>query len=102
MNGNDQPLDCSDVDEATDSYCRRIAQLQAENARLRAAIATPEVYAGVVTEVVERERDEAVAENTRLRTIVDKALRLLDGAHDGSVVWPLQELLKSAKGKGDG
>lgn len=38
-----------------------------QNEWLRAAIATPEVYAGVVSEVVERERDEAVVENKRLR-----------------------------------
>lgn len=41
--------------------------LVAENRQLKAAIATPEVYAGVVSEVVERERDEAVVENKRLR-----------------------------------
>lgn len=38
----------------------QLRQQTAENATLRAAIATPECYAGVISEVVERERDAAV------------------------------------------
>lgn len=46
---------------------RRIADLQAEITTLRAALATPEVYAGVVAENLEREWDAALRENARLR-----------------------------------
>ena len=40
---------------------RQLAAKDAEIVRLRGAIATPEICAGVVSEVVERERDEARA-----------------------------------------
>lgn len=35
MNGDDRPLDCLDVNEATDSYLRQIARQKQELARLR-------------------------------------------------------------------
>ena len=44
--------------QLVDEYVR----LQAENETLRAAIATPEVYAGIITKTLEAERDAAVAE----------------------------------------
>jgi hypothetical protein len=39
----------------------KIAELQQENAKLRSAIATPEVYAGIVSEVVEKDFVEQIA-----------------------------------------
>jgi len=63
--------------------------LKAENEQLRAAIATPEVYAGVVSEVVEKERDEAVvrltateAENAVLKAEVERLERHRRQAQD--------------------
>jgi len=66
-----------------------VAALKAEVERLRAAIATPEVYAGVVSEVVEKERDEAVvrltateAENAVLKAEVERLERHRRQAQD--------------------
>jgi len=42
-------------------YERQIASLKAENETLRAAIATPEVYAGVVSEIVEKDAAARIA-----------------------------------------
>ena len=39
---------------------------------LAAAIATPEVYAGVITEVLEAERDRAIQELREAREIISK------------------------------
>ena len=42
---------------------RQLTVAKTEIERLRAAIATPEVYAGIITRVVEDERDAAVGRN---------------------------------------
>ncbi|MDI9430461.1 MAG: hypothetical protein QM570_01930 [Planctomycetota bacterium] len=52
-------------------------KLQAENETLRAAIATPEVYAGVVTKVLEAERDAALAELAEMKAKSAEALAVL-------------------------
>ncbi len=57
----------------------RLVELDEENARLRAAISTPEVCAGVVSEVVERARDAAVAEVKRLKGELAEAVGALLG-----------------------
>lgn len=44
-----------------------ILAVEQQRDTLRAAIATPEVYAGIITEVLERERDELAVEVERLR-----------------------------------
>ena len=51
---------------------RALPPLLDEIERLRAAIGTPEVYAGVVTETLERSRDALVVENKRLRAVVEQ------------------------------
>ncbi|HUX03243.1 MAG TPA: hypothetical protein VMY35_19955 [Phycisphaerae bacterium] len=53
-----------------------LIDVQTENKQLRAAIATPEVYAGVVSKVVEEERAEVMVQNRRLREakILDEGL----------------------------
>lgn len=47
---------------------RRVVE---ENATLRAAIATPEIYVGVITETVEAERDTVMREDARLAAEVE-------------------------------
>jgi hypothetical protein len=53
-------------------------RLRAENAKLRAAIGTPEVYYGVVDRVVAEERERLAAENAKLR----RAARLVLEVHE--------------------
>jgi regulator of replication initiation timing len=73
---------CAILENDSEHLARRVfdlakenAALKVENERLRAAIATPEVYAGVVSEVVEKERDEAVVRLTAAEAIIKTANR---------------------------
>lgn len=60
-----------------DAMATAAAPLHEEIAHLLAAISTPERCAGVVSEVVERERDEARAEVKRLKRAMDDHLDIL-------------------------
>jgi ABC-type transporter Mla subunit MlaD len=51
---------------------KQISALTAENATLKSAIGTPEVYAGVVTRILEEERDRAVRELSESRAERDR------------------------------
>lgn len=46
-------------------------QLESERDMLKAAIATPELYVGVVSEVLAEERESVVAENSKLRARIE-------------------------------
>ncbi len=56
------------IDHLTAEFCAATEEIK----RLRAAIATPEVYAGVVTEVLEAERDRAIQELREAPEIIAK------------------------------
>ena len=59
---DDQPTQAEREERILAIIREAYAEQQKEIATLRAAIATPEVYAGVITKVVEDERDEALSE----------------------------------------
>lgn len=66
--------------------CSEITQLRAEQNNLRAAIATPEVYAGVITKILEAERDHLAKlvqeRNGEIKRLQDKVAELASFASD--------------------
>jgi len=70
-------------------------RLRVENETLKAAISTPEVYAGVITQIVEAERDKAVEENIRLH-------REIATAHENGRRAGLEEAANTLEGRASG
>lgn len=60
----------------------KIDRLQEENEMLCAALGTPEVYAGVITKEVEREKDLMFVENKKLRLRLHNHLKQLAENYD--------------------
>lgn len=60
--------------DANYSLRRQLAAKEQENADLKAAIATPEVCAGIISKVVEQERDRLVDEVKKLREQVSRLM----------------------------
>ena len=59
-----------------------IAELEAERDMLKAAIATPELYVGVVEKVLAEERESVVAENSKLRARLERMVAAANEAKE--------------------
>lgn len=84
----------SDIWNASRSdLIKRLYDVQTENSQLRAAIGTPEVCAGVVSEIVERERDDAVKKCGELQVDIDTMQKIFENElADAMVVIKLYEM----------
>ena len=56
---------------------KKIEGLEAERDLLKAAIATPELYVGVVSDILAEERESAVVENLKLRARIKRLVKAL-------------------------
>ena len=55
-----------------------IAELEAARDMLKAAIATPELYVGVVSDILAEERELAIAENSKLRAVLERLVEVAE------------------------
>ena len=69
--------DCEFATCKMSEYAEIINRLEAERDMLKAAIATPELYVGIVAEVLAEERELAIAENLKLRARIKRLVKAL-------------------------
>ena len=79
-----------------ETWAKQAATLEAEIEQLCRAIATPEVYAGVISEVVERERDELQARVERLEGVLGEIACQIGFIYPHTALAKIQVIAKDA------